>query len=103
MAIAARTPSRLRFQLKSGDARSIHRNCRTKLQRWLVEAITSPRHGQMVGLQVAVMSCKGVWVNLAVEPGHRQLLDPPARRWLTFLLPKPLLSTGVLRLVQDGS
>jgi predicted unusual protein kinase regulating ubiquinone biosynthesis (AarF/ABC1/UbiB family) len=86
----------------------IHPSCvttETKLQRRLVEAIEDLHaKGQMVGLQVVVVSQGKESVNLAA--GALGTANPrpfkPSTLVNIFSVAKAFLSTGVLRLVQDG-
>ena len=77
----------------------------TNLQRRLVEAIEDLHaKGQMVGLQVAVISQGKEVVNLAAGTLGTANSRPfkPSTLVNIFSVAKAFLSTGVLRLVQDG-
>jgi predicted unusual protein kinase regulating ubiquinone biosynthesis (AarF/ABC1/UbiB family) len=77
----------------------------TKLQRRLVEAIEDLHaQGQMVGLQVAVILQGKEAVNLAAGTLGTANSRPfkPSTLVNIFSVAKALLSTGILRLVQDG-
>jgi aarF domain-containing kinase len=108
MAIAARKTLQESVPAEERATQLIHPSCvtsETKLQRRLVEAIEDLHaKGQMVGLQVAVMSQGKESVNLAAGTLGTANSRPfqPSTLVNIFSVAKALLSTGVLRLVQDG-
>jgi aarF domain-containing kinase len=108
MAIAARKTLQDSVPAEERATQLIHPSCvttETKLQRRLVEAIEDLHAtGQMVGLQVAVMSQGKESVNLAAGTLGTANSRPfqPSTLVNIFSVAKALLSTGVLRLVQDG-